>query len=168
MSELNHLSLLEHSAHVISLIGKGGSYIALCVILSLWCLYKRARSDRPLLDASFTARERLTWLMWSYWVFGTLLNQSLKFMIAQPRPWWINELTPPLSPHPSMGFGMPSGHAQGSVGLWLFLYLLYTMRKRADIMTPSILLRLSALICGLWVPLTMWARVELHAHSVAQ
>ena len=168
MSEAVSLTGLDYLAHVTSVIGKGGAYVLLCALLSAYCLLKRARSGEPLLRASLSPLEQLAWLMWAYWVFGTLLNQALKFTIAQPRPWWIDPASPPLSPEPSMGFGMPSGHAQGAVGMWLFAYHIRRLSAERSICVTRLQLTLCLASCGLWVPLTMWARVALNAHSVAQ
>lgn len=168
MSEAVNLSTLEGLAHTTSVIGKGGAYVALCALLSVNCLVQRARAGRPLLSPKLSGLEQMTWLLWSYWVFGTLLNQALKFSLGQPRPWWLDPSAPPLSPHPSMGFGMPSGHSQGAVGLWLLAYLVLKGVKAQQWSVPRPALALLSLCCALWVPLTMWARVTVHAHSVAQ
>ena len=168
MSEAITLSGLEQVAHVTSVIGKGGAYIAICGALSAYCLRDRLRLGGARLDPKLSELERLTWSLWAYWVFGTLLNQALKFTIQQARPWWVDVSLPPLSPHPSMGFGMPSGHAQGAVGLWLLAYLARQLSAESTRPSARLWLNLLTLGCAVWVPLTMWARVTLHAHSLSQ
>ena len=168
MSEAISLSGLEQVAHVTSVLGKGGVYIMICGALSAYCLAQRTREGGPLLDPKLSPLERLTWTMWAYWVFGTLLNQALKFSIQHARPWWLDVSLPPLSPHPSMGFGMPSGHAQGAVGLWLLAYLTRELSAQSTRLSSRLWLNLLTLSCAVWVPLTIWARMTLHAHSVPQ
>lgn len=168
MNELSALSNFEYLAHIISLIGKGGAYILLCLLMSGYCIFQRVRSSKPILSLQLNTFEQMTWIMWSYWVFGTLLNQALKFTLAAPRPWWIDPNLPPLSPQPSLGFGMPSGHAQGAVGLWLLWYQFRSTHLQKQGVFFSLIYIMLALMCLLWVPGTMWARVTLHAHSFAQ
>jgi len=155
-------------AQTVSLIGKGGAYVALCAILSAPHLWARLRSGGAFLEARLNPGERLAWLMWSYWVFGTLINQALKFSLALPRPWWLDPSIAPLSAEPSLGFGMPSGHAQGAVGVWLLCFALLRAQRSAERPWPRLIVAPLTLCCALWVPLTMWARVTLHAHSLAQ
>ena len=158
------LSGLHLAAHLISVVGKGGAYIALCLALSLAALWRRRAQGRALFEARLEPHfDLLAWRLWVYWVVGTLINQALKFSLAQPRPWWSDPSTSPLSPHPSDGFGMPSGHAQGSVGLALLAYSLWRMGVLQHLWG-----RVAVVASLAWVPLTMWARVDLHAHSVAQ
>ena len=168
MSEAITLSGLEQVAHVTSVIGKGGAYIAICGVLSAYCLRDRLRLGGARLAPKLNELERLTWSLWAYWVFGTSLNQALKFSIQQARPWWVDVSLAPLSPQPSMGFGMPSGHAQGAVGLWLLAYLARQVSAQSTRPVARLWLILLTLVCAVWVPLTMWARVTLHAHSVPQ
>ncbi len=62
---------------------------------------------------------RLAWLL----CVAIVANTLMKWLWAEPRPYWIDDTINPLRATP--GFGMPSGHAQGAtalaVGVWLLL-----------------------------------------------
>jgi len=61
---------------------------------------------------------RLAWILCTAIVTNTLL----KWLWAEPRPYWADDSIHPL--RATAGFGMPSGHAQGATALWLGLWLL--------------------------------------------
>ena len=62
---------------------------------------------------------RLAWLV----CVAIVTNTLMKWLWAEPRPYWVDDRINPLRATP--GFGMPSGHAQGAtalaVGIWLLL-----------------------------------------------
>ncbi len=92
---------------------------------------------------------RLAWLLFT----ATVTNTLLKWLWAEPRPYWADESVNPL--RATAGFGMPSGHAQGATALWLGLWLL--LRGRA----------LLALVIA-FIIFTGLSRIYYGVHSTAQ
>jgi len=88
---------------------------------------------RPVLDAASLLGGTPGWLLLAllaFWWSGSrlgvrvaivvassaVLNVYLKWMFAHPRPYFLSDQVRALQP--SDGFGMPSGHAQGSATAW--------------------------------------------------
>jgi membrane-associated phospholipid phosphatase len=147
------------------------------MIITLSCMLWGALSD-----ARGGSRERaqrwtqLGWRLATFWVIGVLINQCLKYGIRAPRPWWVDPHVLPLHPNPARGFGMPSGHTQSAVGLWIALWVasdLWTSSLRVKD-APALGRRLLILSRSLkfagamWVGLIAYSRVALHEHSLAQ
>lgn len=63
------------------------------------------------------------------WVFllAALANTALKWLFAEPRPYWSSDGIQALRATP--GFGMPSGHAQVATAFWGGLALLVNDRR---------------------------------------
>lgn len=83
-----------------------------------------------------------------------LTNDWLKWIIAEPRPYLIDDAVTALST--TTGWGMPSGHAQGGIAIWGGMAWLFQHKK--FIVALFILL---ALATGL-------SRIYLGVHSPAQ
>jgi membrane-associated phospholipid phosphatase len=81
----------------INFLGEEEFYI-LCLPLIFWCLHKA-----------------LGMRLGAVLVFSTFVNQSLKDFFAQPRPWQYPNVWSPLK---TTGFGIPSGHSQGTATFW--------------------------------------------------
>ena len=94
-------------------------------------------------------------LAWFVWVAG-LTNTWLKWLWADPRPYWIDDSVSAI--RASQGFGMPSGHAQGAMSVWLGLWLALDRHR-----TKALL----ALVVT-FVIFTGVSRVYYGVHSVAQ
>jgi membrane-associated phospholipid phosphatase len=88
---------------------------------------------RPILDAASILGGTPGWLLLislAFWWSGSRLgvrialvasisavsNLLLKWALMQPRPYFLSDRITPLEA--SDGFGMPSGHAQGSAAVW--------------------------------------------------
>lgn len=85
----------------INFLGEEDFYI-LCLPLIFWCLHKV-----------------LGMRLGAVLVFSTYLNQSLKDFFAAPRPYQVDsKLYAPLK---TTGYGIPSGHSQGTVTFWGYL-----------------------------------------------
>jgi len=85
----------------INFLGEEEFYI-LCLPLIFWCLHKA-----------------LGMRLGAVLVFSTYLNQSLKDFFAAPRPYQVDsKLYAPLK---TAGYGIPSGHSQGTVTFWGYL-----------------------------------------------
>ena len=93
------------------------------------------------------------------WFIGiaALTNTWLKWLWAEPRPFWVSDSITAV--RASTGFGMPSGHAQGAMALWLGLWLALGKQGRS--------LGL-ALIVVIFVFFTGVSRVYYGVHSVSQ
>ena len=85
----------------INFLGEEEFYI-LCLPLIFWCLHKA-----------------LGMRLGAVLVFSTFVNQSLKDFFAAPRPYQVDsKLYAPLK---TTGYGIPSGHSQGTVTFWGYL-----------------------------------------------
>lgn len=141
---------------IISELGRGPLYF----LIALGCLGWGLRQGRTRLES----RQKwffLAWRLMMFWVGGVLLNTALKFYLYSPRPWWINSEILPLHPHPASGYGMPSGHTQSAVGIWLFaigLQPLIQGGRRSSLVIVSLT----------WVVLIAYSRVYLNEHSAFQ
>lgn len=88
---------------------------------------------RPALDAASLFGGTVGWILLvglAFWCSGSrlgirvalltsvssLLNVVLKWAVGHPRPYFVSDRIVALQP--SDGFGMPSGHAQGSATVW--------------------------------------------------
>ena len=124
---------------------------------------------RPILDAASVLGGTPGWLLLislAFWWSGSRLgvrvalvasisavsNLLLKWALMQPRPYFLSDRITPLEA--SDGFGMPSGHAQGSAATWGAVA--YWTRAR----WMSAVGALAVLLAGL-------ARVYYGVHSVA-
>lgn len=96
---------------------------------------------------------RLAWFMG----IAALTNTWLKWLWAQPRPYWASDSISAV--RASTGFGMPSGHAQGAMAVWLGLWLALSKSKR----TVGL-----ALVVVVFIFFTGVSRVYYGVHSVAQ
>ena len=147
------------------------------MIITLSCIVWGALSD-----ARGGSRERaqrwtqLGWRLATFWVIGVLINQNLKYGIQAPRPWWIDPQLLPLHPNPARGFGMPSGHTQSAVGLWIALWVASDLWSSSSSVENSSMLGRRVLVLSrslkcagaVWVGLIAYSRVALHEHSLAQ
>jgi undecaprenyl-diphosphatase len=85
----------------INFLGEEEFYI-LCLPLIFWCLHKA-----------------LGMRLGAVLVFSTYVNQSLKDFFAAPRPYQVDsKLYAPLK---TAGYGIPSGHSEGTVTFWGYL-----------------------------------------------
>jgi len=84
----------------INFLGEEEFYI-LCLPLLFWCLHKA-----------------LGMRLGAVLVFSTFINQSLKDFFAAPRPHQYPNVWSPLK---TTGFGIPSGHSQGTATFWGYL-----------------------------------------------
>ena len=84
----------------INFLGEEEFYI-LCLPLIFWCLHKA-----------------LGMRLGAVLVFSTFINQSLKDFFAAPRPHQYPNVWSPLK---TTGFGIPSGHSQGTATFWGYL-----------------------------------------------
>jgi membrane-associated phospholipid phosphatase len=85
----------------INFLGEEEFYI-LCLPLLFWCLHKA-----------------LGIRLGAVLVFSTFVNQSLKDFFAAPRPYQVDsKLYAPLK---TTGYGIPSGHSQGTATFWGYL-----------------------------------------------
>lgn len=96
---------------------------------------------------------RLAWFLG----LAALTNTWLKWLWAEPRPYWVRDSISAVRATP--GFGMPSGHAQGAMALWLGLWLALGKQGRSFGL---------ALIVIVFVLFTGVSRVYYGVHSVAQ
>jgi len=96
---------------------------------------------------------RLAW----YMGIAALTNTWFKWLWAEPRPYWVSDSISAV--RASAGFGMPSGHAQGAMSVWLGLWL--ALGKRAQ--SAGLLL-----LVVLFVVFTGVSRVYYGVHSVSQ
>jgi membrane-associated phospholipid phosphatase len=103
------------------------------VAITQWLQDAVPASLRPVLDAASYAGGTLGWLLviaLAFWWSGSRLgvrvalvasasavtNILLKWIFLQPRPYFVTDRIAALEA--SDGFGMPSGHAQGSAATW--------------------------------------------------
>jgi|GEM_PF-2409963 len=93
------------------------------------------------------------------WFLGVaaLTNTWLKWLWAEPRPYWASDSITAVRATP--GFGMPSGHAQGAMAVWLGLWLALGKQKRGVGL---------ALVVVVFVFFTGVSRVYYGVHSVSQ
>lgn len=84
----------------INFLGEEEFYI-LCLPLIFWCLHKA-----------------LGMRLGAVLVFSTFINQSLKDFFAAPRPHQYPNVWSPLK---TTGFGIPSGHSQGTATFWGYI-----------------------------------------------
>ena len=75
-------------------------------------------------------------------IFSVALNDVLKVAFALPRPFWSPGIEQ-LAPDPETTFGFPSGHAQSTAALWM--YLAIQTRQRIWMALAFVLLLLVAL-----------------------
>jgi PAP2 superfamily protein len=92
----------------VSFIGSAGFYLPLLVVM-FWCVSPRVAARGAILVA-----------------FSGMLNTLLKLVFADPRPYWTDTSVRPGETEST--FGMPSGHAQGS--LVAFGYVAAHLRRR--------------------------------------
>jgi len=96
---------------------------------------------------------RLAWFMG----VAALTNTWFKWLWAEPRPYWVSDSI--SAERASAGFGMPSGHAQGAMAVWLGLWL--ALGKQARTLGLTLLVVVFVFFTGL-------SRVYYGVHSVAQ
>ncbi|SEF48918.1 PAP2 superfamily protein [Thermomonospora echinospora] len=136
----------------VSFIGSAAFYLPL-LVLAFWCGNPRAAAPAGVALG-----------------LSGMLNTLLKLAFQEPRPYWTDPAVHALASEST--FGMPSGHAQGSMVAWGFLAVYLTRRGWA----PQLPGRLSgALRPGwVWVPtlvvigLVGVSRVYLGVHSPGQ
>ncbi|MBA9006592.1 phosphatase PAP2 family protein [Thermomonospora cellulosilytica] len=87
--------------HVMSFVGSAGFYLPL-LVLAFWCVNPRAAARAAVALA-----------------LSAMINVLLKMSFAEPRPYWTDPALQEQSTESS--FGMPSGHAQGSLVAYGFL-----------------------------------------------
>lgn len=97
-------------------------------------------------------------------VLNTILNMFLKSILRQPRPYTENQLKNILSKYgfpfcfqykfTSDLFGMPSGHAQNTAFIVMFLYLVSKQNVHWIVL--------------LFAALVLWNRIFFGYHSVSQ
>lgn len=85
----------------INFLGEEEFYILFLPLL-FWCLHK-------------TLGMRLGAVL----LFSTYVNQSLKDFFAAPRPYQVDSKL--YAPFKTMGYGIPSGHSQGTATFWGYL-----------------------------------------------
>jgi membrane-associated phospholipid phosphatase len=85
----------------INFLGEEDFYILFLPLL-FWCLHK-------------TLGLRLGVIL----MFSTYVNQSLKDFFAAPRPYQVDSKL--YAPFKTTGFGIPSGHSQGTATFWGYL-----------------------------------------------
>ena len=142
----------------VSDLGHGSLYVLTCFSCFLMAFFLLGRHSKISLKA--------TWYITTFWTWGVLLNTGLKFFILAPRPWYVHMGLSPLHPSPSGGYGMPSGHTQSAVGVYL---LCWSISHLFDGLKHQRLWKASLRGCGLvWVILIALSRVYLHAHSFQQ
>lgn len=103
------------------------------VAITNWLQGAVPSAARPILDAASMFGATPGWLLLiglAFWWSGSRLgvrvalcasiaatsNLLLKWVLVQPRPYFLSDRIVPLEA--SAGFGMPSGHAQGSAAAW--------------------------------------------------
>jgi membrane-associated phospholipid phosphatase len=140
------------------------------VAITGWLQSVVPSTARPILDAASFLGGTPGWLLLiglAFWWSGSrvgvrvalvasisaVFNLLLKWALAQPRPYFLSDRITPLEA--SDGFGMPSGHAQGSVAAWGSVA--YWSRARWV-----------WVVGGLAVLLSGLARVYYGVHSVLQ
>ncbi|HEX2313039.1 MAG TPA: phosphatase PAP2 family protein [Thermomonospora sp.] len=99
---------MDQFMHAASFVGSAGFYLPL-LVLAFWCV-NPAAAARAAVTLSVSA----------------MVNVLLKLSFAEPRPYWTDPAVDALSSESS--FGMPSGHAQGS--LVAYGYLAYHLGRR--------------------------------------
>lgn len=99
---------------------------------------------------------RLAWFV----SLAALSNTLLKWLWAEPRPYWTSDAITASRATP--GFGMPSGHAQGAVALWFGLWLAV---GRSATGGRGLWLLLTAVV---FIVFTGISRVYYGVHSVSQ
>ena len=85
----------------INFLGEEDFYI-LFLPLTFWCLHKA-----------------LGMRLGAVLVFSTYVNQSLKDFFAAPRPYQVDSKL--YAPFKTAGYGIPSGHSQGTVTFWGYI-----------------------------------------------
>ncbi|GAA3216578.1 phosphatase PAP2 family protein [Actinocorallia longicatena] len=126
---------MQGLAQLLTLVGSAVVYAPLLLVV-YWCV-------SPVLGA------RLAVLL----TLSGALNELVKLLLHQPRPYWTD--TSLATSEPIASFGMPSGHAQNSVIVW------GTLARAAG--RRAAWAAAVALMLGIG-----WARTELHVHSPAQ
>lgn len=66
--------------------------------------------------------------MLAFLVVNSLINDAGKMLLGGPRPYWIESRITGL--YPESSFGVPSGHSQNGLGVWLYLAIL--LRRLRD------------------------------------
>ena len=147
---------------LLSDLGRGPLYLIMVVTFIFMGVFKKFYASTP---PNFYFL--MAWQLSAFWIIGAHLNLCLKYLLAAPRPWWIDPTLLPLHPSPAKGFGMPSGHAQSAVGIIVFALssCKYILKNNLWVQ------KFSSLIFSLsiaWVIGMMCSRVVLNAHSIAQ
>lgn len=88
-------------------------------------------------------------------------NTLLKWVWAEPRPYWISDSITGL--RATGGFGMPSGHAQGAMAVWLGLWIVLRDSVRTGLGRWALLATIV-----LFIAFTGLSRIFYGVHSVAQ
>jgi membrane-associated phospholipid phosphatase len=189
---MNHNSYL-YIAETLSTWGKGLFYIniifvsILCSIFFYYRVYTQQIINSQHLASVDLYRKTIslkyTWLFYTFWVLGTYINQTLKWALHDPRPWWIDTHISPLGEHISSGFGMPSGHAQSACGIYILLsvsWLFFKNIKTQEFMklrfNHQSIIKLWVMvfyimgmsIMCIWPIIMAWSRVYLRAHTIEQ
>lgn len=184
-------------AYTLSTWGKGLVYMSiicvalLCSMIFYYKVYTQKKfNTRHLVSVNLyrntkilTISLKYTWLFYTFWVLGTYINQTLKWVLHMPRPWWVDTHISPLGEHISSGFGMPSGHAQSACGIYILLSVSWLFFKEIErqkfiqirfnhqkiiklgIMIFSII---GMSVMCIWPIAMAWSRVYLHAHTIEQ
>lgn len=96
---------------------------------------------------------RLVWLV----AITAYANTLLKWAWAEPRPYWTTDSIQSI--RAAVGFGMPSGHAQGAMALWLGVWLILRNHSRSLWLLAVLLV---------FIVFTGLSRIYYGVHSVAQ
>ena len=178
-----HSEISISVAQIISDLGRGSIYISSIFLILITGVISTNLISRSVRVTSHTDHLsnhlesttnslkpylHLCWSLWTFWVFGAMINQALKHAFSAPRPWWIDSSLSPLAKVPASGYGMPSGHAQSAVGVLLILSYVYAQRPQ-DIHKWFRAIRVPFCVFLLIWPLAIsWSRVHLNEHSLSQ
>ena len=106
------------------------SYLGMYGVIALYFLY-----------ALFFSHDKCM-LIWDgfFFTLNIFINNNLKMLYHQPRPFMTN---PEIHPnHPSLDYGMPSGHAWGSTAICFLLWDKLLNRRTLKFKKPSFMAHL--------------------------